>query len=188
MAAKNKKSGVPASVKDSAQNAMIGMTAASIGTAAQMAIAPAVAPESDKLALPAKVSPAPSPRVMSLLIETLPVRVCSPKPRTPAWNARFRRSPFDACVMRQFRRAGAQPVNLQVMWSGTNPQPIPTGAVYAGDAVTLIARFADQAAISASVQCGAEDKRALLCADLIAANTPSNAIRSRFSGVFGKPK
>ena len=67
--------------------------------------------------------------------------------------------PIDACVMRQFRRARAQPVNLKPTWNGADPQPIPASVVYAGDAVTLIARFSDQAAISASVHWNAQDQR-----------------------------
>lgn len=74
--------------------------------------------------------------------------------------------PIDACVMRQFRRARAQPVTLKATWNGTDPQPTPTGVVYPGDAVTLIARFSGQAAISASVHWGAQDKRVFQFAEL----------------------
>lgn len=59
--------------------------------------------------------------------------------------------PIDAGVMRQFRRARALPIKLRTTWSGTDATPLPCGVVYPGDAVTLIARFADQSPVTASV-------------------------------------
>lgn len=56
--------------------------------------------------------------------------------------------PIDAGVMRQLRRARAVPVKLRATWSGSNPKPLPIRVAYPGDALTLIARFADQSAIA----------------------------------------
>lgn len=60
--------------------------------------------------------------------------------------------PIDAGVMRQLRRARSYPANLEVAWTGTQASPIATGIVYPGDAVTLVARFADQRPVTASAR------------------------------------
>lgn len=60
--------------------------------------------------------------------------------------------PIDAGVMRQLRRARSHPATLDVAWTGTEATPIPPGIVYPGDAVTLVARFADQQPITASAR------------------------------------
>lgn len=52
--------------------------------------------------------------------------------------------PIDAAVMRQFRRARMpKPLDIQINW-GSDVEGLPLGIVYPGDAVTAVARIADQ--------------------------------------------
>lgn len=67
--------------------------------------------------------------------------------------------PIDAGVMRQLRRARSQPVNLDIAWTGTPVQRGTSGVVYPGDALTLVARFADQHPITASVRLAETDRK-----------------------------
>lgn len=65
--------------------------------------------------------------------------------------------PIADAVMRQFRRARQRhPLNMQIQWGSDGEGP-PLGIVYAGDAVTALARFPDQKRRTVRVQTSSTD-------------------------------